>query len=187
MTATELERLIRAELAKAGLWQLVDQYKSQFAEFPDGLFAELVLTEGSKLVDVERIGREIRGLLKKQNTDLDLIVRATWIVKEIGDPPYGNQVGRWRVPVILTSGAETQRVEVDVLYDVVVDIKQRIAGKGLDETSAVKEVVREFVEMELSLGGESYWDPIRYPQREINGNALSYLFVHSPVAQNLGI
>jgi len=187
MTSTEMERLIREKLGAAGLLLVLDEYKSQFLEFPDGLFAELVLTDGSKLLEVERIGREVRESLKKQNVDLDVIVRSVWIVKEIANPPYGSPLGVWRIPVILASGSETRAVEVDVQYDVVLDIKNRIAEKALDETSAVKEVVREFIEMELSLGGESYWDPIRYPQREINGSALSYLFLHTPVAQNLGI
>lgn len=188
MTATELEGLIRQRLTAAGLWQLVDQHKSQFLEFPDGLFAEIVIDDGSKLTDVERVGREIRESLKKEaNTDLDVIVRSLWTVTKVGDPPYGNQIGVWRVPVALASGAATRAVEVDVPYPVVLSIRERVAGKGLDETTAVKEVVREFVEMELALGGESYWDPIQKRTREINGSALSYLFMHTSVAQNLGI
>ena len=192
MTATELEKLIREELTAAGLWLSVDQYKSQFLEFPDGLFAELVLSDGSKLADVERIAREVGDELKKQGIDLDAIIRSTWSVKEIGDPspaiaPSGRLVPAWRVPVTLISGGASRDIQVDVLYSVVLDIKQRIAGKGLDETSAVKEIVREYIEMELARGGESYWDPIHYPQQEINGNALTYLFMHTPVAGNLGI
>ena len=186
MTSTEVERLIREELVAAGLWQTVDQYKSQFLEFPDGFFAEIVLTDGSKLVDVGSVVRQVEENLRKQGTELDVIVRSIWTVKEIGEPPYGNQLGRFRVPVTLTSGAETRKIDVDVLYEVVLDIKNRIAGKGLAETSAIKEVVREFVEMELALGGESYWDPIQYPRREINESALSYLFMHTSVAQSLG-
>ncbi|HXY77725.1 MAG TPA: hypothetical protein VEH47_02870 [Candidatus Acidoferrales bacterium] len=192
MTATELEKLIREELTRAGLWQLVDQHKSQFLEFPDGLFAELVLNDGSKVVDVERIAREVRQEVKKQGSDLDVIVRSMWAVKEIGNPipaiaPSGGLMAAWRVPVTLVSGDARRDVQVDVLYSVVLEIKQRIAGKGLDETSAVKEIVREYIEMELSRGGESYWDPIHYPQQEINGSALVYLFMHTPVAENLGI
>jgi hypothetical protein len=193
MTSSELENLIRARLQSAHLLQVLDEFKSQFLEFPDGFFVELVLTDGAQLVDVERIGREVRELLRKQNIDLDVIVRAIWTVKEVGDPATpadasGNLLlGRWRVPVALESGGLTQQVQVDVLYTVVLDLKNKIAGKGWSEASAVKEVVREFIEMELSLGGESYWDPIRDSRQEINGNALSYIFMHTPVAQTLGI
>jgi len=193
MTSSELENLIRAKLQDSRLLQVVDEFKSQFLEFPDEFFVELVITDGAKLVDVERIAREMRESLRKQSIDLDVIVRAIWTVREVGDPctpadASGNpQLGRWRVPVTLASGGLTQQVEVDVLYTVVLDLKNRIAGKGWSEASAVKEVVREFIEMELSLGGESYWDPIRYSKREINGSALSYLFMHTPVAHTLGI
>jgi len=187
MTSTEVEKLIREALNTVGLWQVVDQYKSQFLEFPDGFFAEIVLNDGSKLVDAERVVRQVEENLRKQGTELDVIVRANWTVKEVGDPPYGSQVGKWRIPVILTSGSATQKIEVDVLHEVVLDLKQKIAGKGLDETSAIKEVVREYLEMELSRGGESYWDPTRPPRQEINGNALSYLFMNTPVAETLGI
>ena len=165
----------------------MDQHKSQFLEFPDGFFAEVVLNDGSKLVEAEGVVRQIEENLRKQGAELDVIVRAHWTVKGVGDPPYGNQVGRWRIPVVLAAGAATQEVEVDVLYDVVLDLKQKIAGKGLDETSAIKEVVKEYLEMELSRGGESYWDPIRDRKQEINGSALSYLFMHTPVAESLGI
>lgn len=193
MTSTELENLIRGKLDSYGLLRVIDEFKSQFLEFPDGFFVELVLTDGAKLVDVERVGREIRESLRKENVDLNVIVRAIWTVEEVGDPAApadssGNvQLGRWRVPVMLASGGLTQQVKVDVSYSVVLDLKNRIVGNGWSETSAIKEVVREFIEMELSLGGESYWDPIRDPKQEINANALSYLFMHTPVAQTLGI
>ncbi len=187
MTSTEIEKLIRYALTAAGLWHVVDEYRSQFLEFPDGFFAEIVLNDGSKLVDAESVVRQVEENLRKHGTELDVIVRANWFVKEVGDPPYVNHMGRWRIPVILTSGVTTQKVEVDVLYDVVIDIKNRIAGKGLDETTVIKEVVREYLEMELSRGGESYWDPRRPERQEINGNALSYFFMHTPVAESLGI
>jgi len=192
MTSTEVEKLIRDALTTAGLWGSVDQYKSQFLEFPDGFFAEIVLNEGSKLVDAEGVVRQVEESLRKQGTELDAIVRATWTVKEIGNPAAargasGGIRAAWAVPATLVSGNLERQVEVDVLYSVVLDLKQKLAGKVLDETSAVKEVVREYLEMELSRGGESYWDPIRYPRQEINGSALLYLFMHTPVAASLGI
>lgn len=192
MTSTELERLIREKLEAAGLLPLLDEYKSQFLEFPDGLFAELVLNDGSRLVDVERLARELRDSLKRQMVDLDVIVRPIWTVKAVGDPsPARGASGGVRaalvVPVVLTSGNSTREVEVDVGLLAVDEIKRRIAGKGLDEKDAVKEVVREFIVMQLSLGGESYWNPDPQHREEVSEGALLYLFRHTPVAQNLGI
>jgi hypothetical protein len=187
MTSSELEALVRDRLKAEGLLPVFDEHKSQFLEFPDGLFAELVLSDGSKLIDVERIGRELRDSLKKQDVDLDVIVRSVWSVKEVGDPRPARSRMAWAVPVTLASGDSTRDVEVDVGLFAVEEIRQKIKGRGLSESAAVKEVVREFVELQLSLGGESYWDPIRYPQQELNEGALTYLFMHTPVAQNLGI
>ena len=66
MTSTELERVVREKLKAAGLSEAIDEHGSQFLEFPDGLFAELVLNDGSKLVDVERVARELRGLSRSR-------------------------------------------------------------------------------------------------------------------------
>ena len=50
---------------------------------------------------------------------------------------------------------------------------------GTDEDEALKEIVGAFLRSELSLGGESYWDPILYPQRTLDENALQYVTMHS--------
>lgn len=192
MTSTELEHLIREKLAATGLLKILDEDKSQFLEFPDGLFAELVLTDGSRLADVERIGREVRESLKKQNIDVDVIARALWSVKEVGDPQpargaSGGIRAAWAVPVTLVCGSSMRNVEVDVGLLAVDEIKRKIKGKSLDESVAIKEVVKEFVEMQLALGGESYWDPVRYPQQDLSQGALLYLFMHTSVAEILGL
>ncbi len=187
MTATELESVIRGQLAKAGLWELIDQRKSQFLEFPDGLFAELVLDDGSKLVDVERVAREVQDSLDKQGVDLDVIVRSIWAVQSVGNARLAKGVfrGAWNFPAMLVSGGLTTGVEVDVTLLAVDDIKRRLkeSPELVDESSAIKEVVTEFLKLQLSFGGESYWDPIRNPTQELNDSALLYLFMHSPVGQ----
>lgn len=55
--------------------------------------------------------------------------------------------------------------------------------KALGEKAVMKEVVKEFLKLELSLGGESYWVSIRDPQKEMNEAAFSYLLGHSAVGQ----
>lgn len=186
MTSTELETLIREELTAAGLWEVVDQHKSQFLEFPDGLFAELVLNDGFRLVDVERIARELRESLKKKDVELDVIVRSVWTVQEIGDPRpaigvSGGIRAAWAFPAALFSGGLTKQVEVHVTQAAIDEIRSRLAGpstKSLDEKAVMKEVVKEFLKLQLSLGGESYWDPMRYPQQELNEAAFLYLLGH---------
>ena len=50
---------------------------------------------------------------------------------------------------------------------------------GTDEDEALKEIVVAFLRSELSLGGESYWDPVLYPQRTLDENAPQYVTMHS--------
>lgn len=187
MTATELETAMREELAKAGLWELVNQRKSQFLEFPDGLFAEIVLGDGSRLTDVERVGREVRESLSKRGIELDVIVRPIWAVQSVGDPRLATGVFRaaGSFPATLVSGGLTADVEVEVTLLAVDEIKRKLKGSPgpMDESAAMKEVVKEFLKLQLSFGGESYWDPIRYPKQELNDSALLYLFGHNPVGQ----
>jgi hypothetical protein len=188
MTATELEMVIREELAKAGLWELVNQRKSQFLEFPDGLFAEIVLGDGSRLTDVERVGRGVRESLSKRGIEVDVIVRSIWAVQSVGDARLASGVfrGAWSFPAILASGGLTTDVEVEVTLLAVDEIKRKlkVSTEPVDESAGIKEVVKEFLKLQLSFGGESYWDPIRNPKQELNDSALLYLFGHSPVGQH---
>src|SRR5271157_2951147 len=189
MTSTELEKAIREELAKAGLLGVVDEYKSQFLEFPEGLFAELVLKDSSRLVEVEGIGRELQESLRKKGIELDVIVRSTWAVANVDDPRpavgvSGGIRSVWAFPATLVSGGLTAGVEVDVTTFAIDAIRRRLVGeseRALNEKAVMKEVVKEFLKLELALGGESYWDPIRYPQKEMNEVAFSYLMGHSTV------
>jgi hypothetical protein len=191
MTSTELEKFVHEEMASAGLWEGVDQHKSQFLEFPDGLFAEVVFSDGSKLQSAEGVLQEVRRVLRSKGVELDFIVRATWSVQDIGDPSparglSGGIRAAWAFPVTLVSGQATTPAEVDVTYMAVLEIRNRLLGgseKSKDEKEVMKEVVREFLKLELSLGGESYWDPVRYPQRELNEAALSYLVFHGVVGK----
>jgi hypothetical protein len=182
MTSTELERLIRGKLEASGLLQAIDEHKSQFMEFPSELFAELVLTDGSKLVDVERIGRELRESLKKQGVEVVVIVRSIWIVKTLDGPKSAITVAggirpAWAFTATLLSGGLSCNVEVDVTMSAVDAIKRSVAEKSaglVDEGSAIKEIVKEFLKLRLSFGGESYWDPLRERQLDLNEDALSY-------------
>lgn len=187
MTSTELEALIRERLNSVDAWRLIDQHKSQFLEFPDGLFAELVLGDGSRLVDVDRIARELQESLRKQDVDLDVIVRCIWTVQDIQGPvPSAAGSGGMRFPwtAVLASGSLVINVEVDVTHLAVLEIKRRFDAQYEAAGKAVmKEVIGEFLKLQLSFGGESYWDPIRYPRQELNDSALLYLFGHSLVGK----
>src|SRR5260370_15706580 len=198
MTSTEVENLIRNALSTAGLWQVVDQYESQFLEFPDGFFAEIVLNDGSKLVDVERVVRDVEGSLRKQGTDLNEIVRSRWSierVKHVGTS--GAAMGRPRLAetfeATLVSGAQRASVTVDVTHPVWLGIAHRSPDSPPDpefgpiyvpeQIDSVKDFVIQFLKLRLSLGGANYWDPIRESNLELNEAAVQYLTDYSSVGQ----
>lgn len=191
MTSTELERRIREQLQAAGLLQALDEHRSQFLEFPDGFFVEIVLNDGSKLADTERIVREVRESLKNGEGDVDAIVRSIWAVENIGDPHPAVSISggiktAWNFPATLVSGGRRTEVEVEVTMSAIDAIKHQVkeAAEKVDEKAVMKEIVKEFLKLQLSFGGESYWDPIRTPKQELNDAALLYLRVHSPVGQH---
>lgn len=185
MTSTEVEKLIQEALTAAGLWQEVDQHKSQFLEFPDGLFTEIVLNDGSKLVDAERVVRDVEASLRKQGTELSVIVRSIWTVQSVEEPRYFGDPAKAAWPATLVSGGLTTRVEVNVTLGAIQEIRRHsgASGKPQDETAAVREVVREFLKLQLSLGGVSRWDPLQDREQELNEAALLYLLDHSTVGK----
>jgi len=183
MTSTELEALIRTRLAAGGLWQMVDQHKSQFVEYPDGLFAEIVLNDASKVLEAEKISQELREFLAKQGLDLDVIVRANWVVDSVEGPKQSISISeRIRAalvfPAVLVSGSQSTQVEVNVTPVAEEEIRSKVIEGEVDEKTALREVVKEFLRLQLSFGGGSYWDPIRYPRQDLNDSALLYLLGH---------
>jgi hypothetical protein len=192
MTSTELERQIRETLETAGLLPVLDEYKSQFMEFPDGFFVELVLKDGSRQIEVERIAREFRESLRNQGVDLDVLVRSDWTIQEIEGPRpavsvSGGLRAAWAYSATLASGNRTTDVEVDVTQLAILEIKRKAredVANPVDEAVAVKELVKRFLKFELSLGGESYWDPTRPEPLELNESALSYLIGQAAVGKS---
>jgi hypothetical protein len=188
MTAAELEKTVREELTNAGLWADVDERKSQFLEFPDGLFAEIVLNDGAKLAEAERIVRSLTVESRLDRQELDAIVRANWTVQSVDGPEpaivvTGGIRPAWAFTGTLKSGGLTTGVVVHVTMSAVDAIKRNIArsGEAVDEAAAIKEVVKEFLRLRLSYGGESYWDPLDDQPLELNEDALLYWF--SPVSE----
>lgn len=183
MTAAELERTVREELTNAGLWPDVDERKSQFLEFPDGLFAEIVLNDGSKLAEAERVVSLLKVESKLDRQELDAIVRANWTIEGVDGPvpaivvPGGIR-SAWAFTATLKAGGLSKTVVVHVTMSAVDAIKRNIAksGEAVDEAEAIKEVVREFLRLRLSYGGESYWDPLDDQSLELNEDALLYWF-----------
>lgn len=190
MTSFELGSLIKDRLNDAGLAQYLDETKEQYLEFPDGFFAEVVLKDGSRLSEAQRVVKSIEEELRKQGVEVDAIVRAVWevvVVRNVGPAPQGSN-GFHPFAAALRSGKRECEVTVEVTGRAVAGVRSafRLGGLreyGQDENSALVGIVTAFLRHELSLGGESYWDPILYPVRELNDWALSYLtMTHYPAS-----
>jgi hypothetical protein len=202
MTSYELGKLIKDRLGAVGLAQYLDEAREQYLEFPDGFFAEVVLTDGSKLPEAQMLVKSIEEELRKQGIELDAIVRATWEVVRVEKagmaPPLRDALrqqgaagtlplsaGVQRLIATLRSGERECRVEVNVtagaLGMVLAAFNQgALREYGVNHDEVLKSIVAEFVRLELSYGGESYWDPILYPELTLNENALEYLTAHRP-------
>ena len=186
MTSFELGNLVKERLGAGGLAQYVDDAREQYAEFPDGFFAEVVLKDGSKLSEAKRIVKRLEEELRKQGIELDAIVRATWQVVAVdGGGLLPPQSGR-RFEVTIRSGITNSNVVVNVPPMVWATVKAYFDRGGLrelgeDMETVLRRLVAEFVRLELSYGGESYWDPILHPELILNEHALQYLTMHNHV------
>jgi hypothetical protein len=169
-----LEAQIRKKLEADGLLPYLVEERSQFLDFPDRYFVELVVNDGTRLPEFRRAVDEIEAEAPEK---LDVIVRALWEVGGVGDPvqAYSMQTGTPRTamqyPVDLKSGSATKRIWVEVTY---------LADKVFEERGAeriedVRKIVEEFVASQLKIGGASYWDPERDPVLEINSNTANYI------------
>jgi len=193
MTSVQLEDLVEHQLREAGLLQFVSREHSQYLDLEDGLlFLELVVTDGTPLNDIEKIVRRTSDQVKAQGGKLDSVVRALWWVEEVhyvgpSRSPNGGLRAAYAFEVTLLSGARRQRVTVDVSWSAVEFLRNKLGlgrfvsgsenalQRGHLTDELLGETVRTFTEHELSLGGTSYWDPIRYPQRDLNDAAMLFL------------
>ena len=120
---------------------------SQFLEFPDGLFAEIVLNDGSKLAEAERVVSLLKVESKLDRQELDAIVRANWTIEGVDGPvpaivvPGGIR-SAWAFTATLKAGGLSKTVVVHVTMSAVDAIKRNIAksGEAVDEAEAIKEV-----------------------------------------------
>jgi len=201
-TPTQVEELLERRLRESRLSEFVNKKRSQFLEFENDFFVEVVLNDGAVLEDVERLVRNAAEELAPQGVKLDIIVRAIWEVVKV------NYVGPSRAAdgglraaltfhALLKSGRRTCQVAVDVFWGAVdflerkFGLKKFLVGQPdamerghLDEEMATR-VVRSFLQFELAAGGTSYWDPLLYPQREINEPAMSFILGQSTAFEEL--
>jgi hypothetical protein len=183
MTVTDLEKSVRGTLQEAGLLQYLDEDQTQFLEFPDGWFAEVVVKDGSKLSEVERVVERYKEHLRRNDADdLDEIVRPVWSIAKVErvgpSVSFPGLEPAVRFVVTLQSGSLSCDVKIDLTEGALALIRERLHETEAPEDTALQEIVCEFVNLELSHGGESYWDPRRGSRLELGAAAFMYLMGH---------
>lgn len=191
MRTAELETVFRDKLEQAGIVAALNEEKSQFLDLSDGFFAEIVLNDGSKLAGAERIVRSVKEQLEERGVRVDSIVRAVWRVKEINliRPARGVSGGlkaALEFEAILESGSRQCRASIELTLAALNRLREKLAlaekvgfpgwaSNGDVDEDTLRKVVAEFLDFQLSNGGASYWDPIRFPKLELKESAVSYL------------
>jgi len=201
MRTAELETIFRDRLEQAGLAAVLNEEKSQFLDLSDGFFAEIVLNDGSKLAGAERIVRSVKEELEERGVRVDSIVRAVWRVKEINfirpaRALSGGLKAALEFEAVLESGSRQCKVNTELTLAALNRLREKLAllemvgfagwaGNGDVDEDTLRKVVAEFLDFQLSSGGGSYWDPIRFPKLELKESAVSYLTPDSKTFQQL--
>jgi hypothetical protein len=172
MEAVDVESKFEAKIREAGLLPFFSAKESHFLDLEGDLFVEIVARDSTKLPEFGRIAEEV----KAENPSVKAVVRAHWEVEGVGNPvqPYNMQTGTPRTaavyPVTLRSGNGEKKISVEVTT-----LASMVLGEHGFDSEAIKRVIRDFVGRRLLVGGSSYWDPIRFPQLEINGDMAGHI------------
>jgi hypothetical protein len=199
---TKVEEILERRLREANLSKFVSKEQSQFLDLQDELFVEIVLIDGAPLDDVERIVRHTAQELNTQGTRLDSVVRTLWEIVEV------NYIGPSRAPdgglraalefrAVLRSGSRDCQVTVDVFWGAAeflerklglkqfVPNKHRALPQGHLDEEWVARMVRSFLQHQLSAGGTSFWNPLRYSRLDLNDAVMSFLLGQSTAFEEL--
>ncbi len=202
MTESELEKLVLDRLHQAGIANVVDRDVSQFLWVGATFFAEIVLIDGSKQPEAERVLKEVVEDLQRKGTVLDLVVRARWQVVDIRYIDVARTAeGGLRMALDfrakLQSGPKEIEVRVDVTIAALTVLRQKLGKddfimhigwspeKGDVEQANISAAVRAYLEMLLSQGGTSYWSPLGDKHLDLNESAMSFVLGHSTAFQEL--
>lgn len=179
MTDNELEQFLRESLRKAGVQnESVDWGKFFLFPTPEGILAEIVLTDASKLRQAEEAVEGARRELEGQDVFLLPTIRALWRVDAVkpefkpDELPQRIIEGFFGLPFVVTlkSGSHEQKVGVEIMPGAY----GHLGAPGTKwDVDTLSEFVKKWLESWLSVGGAGYWDPIHEPRRIISSGTFS--------------
>lgn len=185
MDHADLDRLIMSKLGEKGLGDNLVKDKTALLGFPEEYYAEIVLDDAGKISAANEALTEVAAQLKRENEKLDYVIRALWSVQKVSlAPDYQPEaipdlmkkgIFSLRFLATLKSGQRVKEVGVEVTPSAYEELRR--LGQPTDENS-LKDLVHDFLKLQLSFGGESYWDPERYPSQQLNDGAVLHLHYH---------
>jgi hypothetical protein len=152
MERAEVDKIVKENLASAGVLEAVDREKDQLLECPEDLFAEIVLSDGSKLKDAEEVLRRIQPDLEGRGVRLDSIGRATWRVRDV-DRYYdagwivdsSRPGGVLSLPILrFKVTLESGSTKTDVWVDVTPSGYDQLKQAGHSDEESLKKIVERF-------------------------------------------
>ncbi|MHB1700320.1 MAG: hypothetical protein ACYCSN_09305 [Acidobacteriaceae bacterium] len=175
MDAEEVQQAMLERFKEAGLLPLVVRESSQVMDLGGEIFAEVVLTDRTRLDEASNLMRLVLKSAGRDEKNSSLVVRSKWSIADIGDPtPAYGQNGQVRaavlIPVTLRSGDEDASVTVAVTTLAEMEFN-RILGRKAD----LGQVARIVVESALRRSGSSFWDPITENYLEVASGAAANL------------
>jgi hypothetical protein len=162
------EREIKERFEDAGLAPYFIENSSEIVDLDGEVFAEIVLSDRSRLDEATSLMREI---LRGQK--YSLVVRSKWSIEHIGElapayAPSGGLRAAVLIPVALRSGNESITVTVAVTKLAEWEFDSILGGKA-----DLKQVARVVVESALRRGGRSFWDPTTESYLEVASDSVA--------------
>jgi hypothetical protein len=202
MSEIELRELFEQHLNEAGIGSVVDYETSQFLTVPEGLFAELVLTDASRQSDAASVLTKVCEALRSKGLALNGIVRSLWQIRRIWYVgPARTAEGGLRTALTfgaqLESGKRTHEVVVHVTIAALTVLRQKLGKdqfvmyigwapqRGDVDEENISAAIKIYLEILLEKGGMSYWDPLTNRELELNESVMSSVLGHSPAFQEL--
>jgi hypothetical protein len=186
MIDQEIKALIQQELQHEGLWESVNQEKSQFLQVGHA-YTHLVLNDASKY---EQLLEAMRIFKLSRANDLEYVVRSVWEITavEYRGSYYaaGKLYASSDITITLKSGARIQQLRAAV-SNFGSDVLQTLSGTAENNYEKNKQdmvdVVRQYIEILLSGGGrDNSWDPL-WQKSDFQINADGIRWIRSQVAR----
>jgi hypothetical protein len=184
MDIDRLKKSLDGVLRDVGVARVVNRELSQVLDMGDGIFVEVVLNEASKQEAVENAVKSLAERQKKEGQEIDFIVRSVWKVKSVEKSAAISVKGVMKAAIPFTaqlvSGRRSKSVPVWMTFAAREFLATRPLVPELPESDLMKVAVKEYLEEQLRLGGESYWDPLKYPVADLNEAAMLFLSGYRP-------